>query len=284
MGIKTVLSLAQAQAIFPKRDFITLEATLRGVIDTTYVVSNQTQSFILKKYERATSIQIQQEQQLLKKLSKVSLQVPYPLESSQQWHLFTLIKGDIPHKITVQQLRSVGRFLGKLHSHTINQKSTFTPFKRENYQKTVKNLRKSNFYYAKQLSYLQYFPTEVDGIIHGDLFCDNSKFDGSILGVFDFIEAGNGSFAFDLGVVAMSWIGKKRLSRLQINILLQAYNQNINKKITLKKLLKMMHVAALVYTLKRLTNPLSPLDHQEMLLVSQKIQHFTKSTFRRKKC
>ena len=283
MGVKTKLTLTQAQKLFPKKAFTNIEATKYGVIDTTYIARTKDDAFILKKYERASTAQIKDEQKLLEQLHKNSLPVPKPLESSQQWYLFTLLKGEIPHKISLQQLRSVGRFLAKFHSAVFKQSHSFTPFQRENYQKALSKLRKTNLYYSKRVAALNNFPTNHDGIIHGDLFCDNAKFDQAHLGVFDFIEAGNGSYAFDVGVVAMSWVAKKRLSRLQLDTLLKAYNQKIKKKITMHELLTMIEYAALVYSLKRFLNPLSPLDYKEMLDVERKVQRFKKLHFYHKK-
>ena len=282
LGVKTRLSLSQAQALFPNRDITSLEATKRGVIDTTYRVYTNSQNYILKKYERASSLQIEEEQDLLNKLSQSSLNVPKPIESVNEWHLFSLLAGEIPHKISLQQLRSIGNFLGRFHWKLRHHPSSFRPFTQQEYRTTLAQLRKKKLLYSKRLSALNDFPQEIDGIIHGDLFCDNSKFDGAILAVFDFIEAGSGSFTFDLGVVAMSWVAKKRLSTLQLQILLQAYNQQVKKKIVLDDLYTMIHYAALVYSLKRFMNPDSTLDYKEMLAVDKKIEHFKKnSSFKR---
>ena len=282
LGVKTQLSLSQAQALFPNRGITSLEATTRGVIDTTYRVYTNSQNYILKKYERASLLQVDEEQVLLLKLSQSSLNVPKPIESVDEWHLFSLLEGEIPHKISLQQLRSIGKFLGRFHWKLRHHPSSFRPFSQQEYRHTLAQLRKNKLLYSKRLSSLKNFPKEIDGIIHGDLFCDNSKFDGAILAVFDFIEAGNGSFAFDLGVVAMSWVARKRLSSLQLKLLLQAYNQQIKKKISLDELYTMMHYAALVYSLKRFMNPNSTLDYKEMLAIDKKIGHFKKdSSFKR---
>lgn len=283
MGVKTKLTLEQAQKLFPHRNFISIEPTHRGVIDTTYKISTKDEAFILKKYERATNMQIQHEQLLLNQLYNNNLRVPRPLESSGVWQLFSYLKGEIPHKISLQHLQKIGSFLGSFHTIVSYQSNGFIPFSKDIYQNSLFEVRKKHLLYSKKLSALKSFPSELDGIIHGDLFCDNTKFEGAFLSVFDFIEAGQGSFAFDLGVVAMSWIAKKHLSQLQLQTLLKAYNQKTKKKITLDKLLKMMHYAALVYSLKRFINSASSLDYKEMLYVNEKIYRFKKLHFYHKR-
>ena len=283
MGIHTPLSLKQAQTLFPSYHIISIEATIRGVSDTTYKAYSQESCFIRKKYETAHQEQIDQEQALLQHLKQHQLNVPQALAHSEDWYLFSMLDGEIPHKITLTQLRSIAHFLAHFHKNVTHRKSSLTPFTASKYQKSIKELRKKHLLLSKQLSLLTHFPKQIDGIIHGDLFCDNSKFDGAHLAVFDFIEAGNGSFAFDLGVVAMSWIAKKRLSQLQLKLLLKSYNQHSKQKIPLIKLIEMMHFAALVYALKRFNNPLSSLDHKEMLGIDKKIHSFEKLYFYHKK-
>jgi len=68
-----------------------------------------------------------------------------------------------------------------------------------------------------------------DGIIHGDLFLDNAKFeDDQLTGVYDFSEACNGDFLFDLAVVSLSWcFDKNKINKKKVNILINSYNDSI---------------------------------------------------------
>ena len=52
MGVKTVLGLSELNALFPSYNFIKLTPTESGIIDTTYIVTSNEKSYILKKYER----------------------------------------------------------------------------------------------------------------------------------------------------------------------------------------------------------------------------------------
>jgi homoserine kinase type II len=68
-----------------------------------------------------------------------------------------------------------------------------------------------------------------DGVIHGDLFLDNVLFDnGELSGVFDFIEACEGDFLFDLAVVAASWCLDEEDAFARISLLLTHYNPDVS--------------------------------------------------------
>ena len=100
-----------------------------------------------------------------------------------------------------------------------------------------------------------------DGIIHGDLFADNCKFkDNKLSGVYDFSQACNGDFIFDLAVIAMSWCyDNQHLNKQKVLILMRAYGLNIsyNKfKIYIK-------YALLYYTTSRYINNR---DYKELYL------------------
>lgn len=276
MGIKTELSLSHAQNLFPHKKILKLIPTSWGVIDTTYIAQTAEKRYILKRYERAYDQQIADEKVLLSYLSHLSFLVPKPLEECDTWHLFSYITGESPLKIDLFHIRSIGSFLGRLHTATRKKRSSFTPFKACELKQSVQKVQKSHPRLAKTLSPLKNFPDHHNGIIHGDLFPDNAKFDGSQLGVFDFIEAGNGSFCFDLAVVAISWVAQKRLSLLQLKGLLQSYNQHSCQKITFPELLNMMEYAALAYAMKRFVNKQSSLSYQKMLRTHKKLKQFKK--------
>ena len=280
MGVKTGLTLSDANKLFPQKKFLKISATTSGVTDTTYIAQSEKSSYILKKYEHASAEQIINEKRLLTKLHRACLHVPQPIQSNQGWHLFSYISGDMPHFIELQQLQSVGRFLSRFHRCMYKSSCSFTPFPMQELEKSLYKFKKDHIFFAKKLSTLKDFPKKHDGIIHGDLFPDNVKFHKSALGVFDFIEAGNGNFSFDLGVVAMSWIAQKKFTPLRVQLLLKAYNQSALHKIYLSDILAMMEHAASIYTLRRFTNPSSGLDYKTMLKVYKKIKMFKKLSFK----
>lgn len=277
MGVKTSLTLSQAQTLFPDINIVSLHTTHHGVIDTTYVLKTDSSKYILKRYERASQAQIADEARLLNHLHACRLNVPKLLSIVDKWHLFTYIKGDFPHQTNLYNLQSLGQFLGKMHLATKKKDAVFTPFNKRSFKKDIKNVRLHHPLLAKQLEKLLSFDDRRDGIIHGDLFPDNSKLHSNRLGVFDFIEAGNGSFHFDAGITAMSWIAKeKTISKMKLHIFLKAYNQQAPYKLTLSELLTQMQYAALTYALQRWINNEHSLDHKQMLKKYSKIKSFRK--------
>ncbi len=282
MGIKTELSLSQAKELFSQIDIISLHPTHHGVFDTTYILKTDSNRYILKRYERADQKQINDEARLLEHLQKSGLNVPTVLYSSKKWHLFTYIEGKIPRITSLQNLQSLGQFLGKMHLHTHKKKANFTPFKKNSFKEDIKKIRLNHPLHAKQFEELLNFNDKHDGLIHGDLFPDNAKLDKNRLGVFDFIEAGNGSFHFDAGITSMSWIAKeKQISKIRLEIFLKAYNQYAPYKLTLDELLMQMQYAALAYALQRWLNDGHNLDHKQMLKAYSKIKFFRKNISKR---
>lgn len=277
MGIKTKLSLTQAQELFPDLDVLSIHPTHHGVIDTTYVLNTKADRYILKKYERADCKQVLDEEKLLTHLHAKGLNVPRLISVSNGWRLFSYIQGNISQKLDLHNLQSLGQFLGMMHTHTRGKKVGFTPFKQTSFKVEIKRLRTHNPLLARELRSLISFTHSHDGIIHGDLFPDNAKFDDNRLGVFDFIEAGNGSFHFDVGIAAMSWIAQsKKISRARLQIFLKAYNQKAPFKLDLDELLRQMQYAALTYALQRWTNEEQRLDYRQMLNRHARIEHFKK--------
>lgn len=277
MGIRTELSLRQAQELFVDIGILSIHPTHHGVIDTTYVLKTQTCRYILKKYERADQEQVLNEERLLGHLQTNGLNVPKLINTSNEWRIFSYLQGNIVHTPSLQNLQSLGNFLGKIHACTKNKKSCFTPFKQASFQAEIKKVRACNPLLVRKFHSLLSFDDRHDGIIHGDLFPDNAKFHADRLGVFDFIEAGNGNFHFDAGVTAMSWIVQNnKISRAKLQLFLKAYNQHAPYKLNLDELVKQMQYAALTYALKRWLNSDKRLDYSSMLKRHARLEYFKK--------
>ncbi len=281
MGIKTRLSLSRAQRLFPDIGILSLHPTRQGVIDTTFILTATSCRYILKRYERAGQKQIGDEAGLLKRLQACGLHVPRLLNTSEEWYLFTYLEGETPHPIDLHKLRALGAFLGKMHRCTYKRESSFTPFDKGSFKEDIRKLRLLNPLLAKQFEELLNFDDRHDGTIHGDLFPDNTKFDGKRLGIFDFIESGNGSFHFDTGITAMSWIGDEKISKMKLQMFLKAYNQNSPRKLELGELLTQMQYAALAYGLQRRLNDEHELDYSQMLKKHARIKLFKKDILKR---
>lgn len=253
MGVKTHLSLEALNRLFAAYEFSSLVATDSGVIDTTYIASCVQTSYILKKYEREIAQKVEEDKALLEMLHLWGLNVPRCVESSKGWHLYEKLQGRQPRHIRSYHIQALARFLAKMHQCTYKKKS---PHKMMDQKEIASNLgyAKRNFYaYYKKLQTLQGYKAKEDGTIHGDLFKDNTVFDGEKIGVFDFIDSACGNFALDAGVALLGF-DVRRGKSFFISLFLGTYNQHAPKKLTKKELLASLDTASRFYTLKRIVH------------------------------
>jgi len=250
MGVKTPLSLQEAQAIFPEYAIVTLEATTNGIMDTTYIaISGTKQSYILKKYERDLGAKIQADAALLSYLHTQGLNTPLLLAAAPPWYLYTKLSGSSPKHATLSHINALGRFVAHLHNATRTYSTPYDFFDHYPIKTILRGFKKSHFYHYKKFAPLLKHRQTNDGFIHGDLFCDNILFHNNTIAVFDFIDGGNGNFAFDLGVALFACNPHNKKS--YTTLLLKAYNQQAKKKIHVKELLQQRQRAQQFYELLR---------------------------------
>lgn len=251
MGVKTPLTLREANKLFGSYKFKTIIPTSSGIIDTTYIVSTDENSYILKKYERDIKDEIEQDKKLLNNLNSLGLNVPVCLGENGVWFLYKKLQGVEPKQIYTYHIQALGEFLAKLHSHTYkkNCPSKFL----QNYKiPKLLNFTKSNFFfYYKKLQFLNNYKMQEDGLIHGDIFKDNTVFNEQKIGVFDFIDSACGDFSFDCAVGLIGF-GITKDRTFFINLFLNRYNRYSPKKISKKELLQKMEVACGFYALLRI--------------------------------
>lgn len=251
MGVKTKLTLKDLNTIFKNYNFISLQASSDGVIDTTYIAGCKDKKYIIKKYERDIKKRVDTDKNLLDSLKSKGLNVPVCLDEKEGWYIYEKLKGDKPKNINTLHIQALARFLSALHLHT-NKKSSPHSFMQNYNLHQALNFTKSNFYsYYKKLEALKNFTMSNDGFIHGDIFKDNTVFDLNKIGVFDFIDSGYGAFVFD-AAVALRGFGIKEKDNYYINLFLKTYNQNSPKKLSKKELLDAMAYASKFYALLRI--------------------------------
>jgi Ser/Thr protein kinase RdoA (MazF antagonist) len=251
MGVITKITLKQVNALFKNYNFTKLTPTSSGIIDTTYIVSTDKKSYILKKYERDIKSQILNDAKLLHELKSFGLNVSTLLESSKQWYLYEKLKGIEPKNIGTHHIQAMARFLAKLHlylsknSCKSNNKKVFEVTKELAYTKR-------NFYlYYKKSEFLKYFSIKNKVFIHGDIFKDNTVFHSHKVGIFDSIDGSCGTFIFDCAVMLIGF-GIKSTNKYFINLFLNTYNQNAPLKLSYEKLLQEMKIASHFYAIKRI--------------------------------
>ncbi|WP_345975622.1 phosphotransferase [Sulfurimonas sp. HSL3-7] len=263
MGVKSALSLEEANRLFEGRRFERLEATTDGIIDTTYIARSGATAYILKKYEEAGRERIEAERALLERFSRCGITVPSHLASSGEWHLYSCLKGRKVTQVNHLHLQSVARTLARMHRCTHSgHRPIFDP---EETALQLRRLRAKEYSSYVRLHRLRDYRPKREGVIHGDLFTDNALFDGGRIGVIDFIDAGEGSFAFDLGVAALDWALRGR-NLGYLRRFLRAYNQHAPRKIALHKLIGEIKNAAAFYTLSRIDKKVRSAAHQKALL------------------
>ena len=263
MGVKTVISLDEVNILFANFTFTSLVPTSSGVMDTTYIVSDDSHSYILKKYERDIAQKIESDKKLLSTLKLAKLNVPTCVCESGGWFLYEKLKGSQPTIIKSYHIVALGRFLSKLHKHTYKKTCTFE-FMQSYEMAELLDYAKTNFYsYYKKLQFLESFEMQNDGFIHGDIFKDNTVFEGQKIGVFDFIDSGCGSFSFDC---AVALVGFEKVSKLYINLFLRAYNQHAVKKLSKKELLSQIKKASRFYALLRINHHKNSKNVKELMI------------------
>jgi len=250
MGIRTPISLEEVDTLFPSYKFTKLLPTQDGIIDTTYIVSNTTQSYILKKYERNIADRVEKDKKVLSLLYADGLNVSLCLENSQGWYLYKKLEGSVPKVVQIYHIQALARFMAKLH-HSMHHIECKTPLiSSTKIKTTLQYLKKNYYFYYIKLKLLKNYKDKSKTLIHGDIFKDNTVFHKGKIAVFDFIDAGCGSFVFDIAVALISF-KKNHLSSYFIDIFLNTYNQFNRKKIAKVELEKTIKVASIFYAMVR---------------------------------
>jgi homoserine kinase type II len=249
MGVKTFISLDELNNIFNSYNFIKITPTISGIVDTTYIVTTKDDQYILKKYERDISKKIKNEIKLLGRLKSFGLNVSSLIEMKDSWYIYKKLKGSQPQQIKTNHLISLARFMAKSHKICYKKSSNKSMLKLE-IKDALEYLYKNHFFYYKKFQHLKKISWRDDGVIHGDIFKDNTLFDEDKIGVIDFIDSINGSFAFDIGVALIGFDVRVR-DNYQIDIFLNNYNQHAIKKLTKTEIKKEMKLAADFYALQR---------------------------------
>jgi Ser/Thr protein kinase RdoA (MazF antagonist) len=284
MGVRRTLSLAEANGLFGGCRFDRLEPTSDGIIDTTYIAASGGERSILKHYERATAEQVAAEEALLHHLRHCGLNVPEVFgEGKAGWRRFGCLEGESPKRVTLKQVGRVGAFLGTMHRATRGIQDAPAAFDRKEIADALRRIRRHSpvaFLHFRSLAENSLF-ANCDGIIHGDLFPDNCVFDGSRIGVFDFIESGCGSFLLDAGIVAANW-ALRGSEKGRARRFLSGYNRYAPTKITFRTLCIGMEAAVRLYGMKRYIHTKlekgEARPYGEQLLKLRQIQRLSKGT------
>ena len=263
MGVITTITLDKLNTLFPSYNFLNLEPTSSGVMDTTYIVSDKEQSYVLKRYERSMGKRIEEDIKTLNYLKKEGLNISTFITSSHSWYLYTKLKGREPKTVQIYHIQALARFMRKFHlsSRFIVSQSNF--IENTALENMLHYTKKEHYFYYKKLQTLASYKPQNDGFIHGDIFKDNTLFEKGKIAVFDFIDGGCGSFVFDIAVALLSF--NPNNSQSFINLFLKSYNQKSLKKVEKKELLKTIKIASKFYALLRINKYKNTLKAKELL-------------------
>ena len=264
MGVKTKLTLIELNNLFPLYNFISIVPTTSGIIDTTYIISTQYKSYILKKYERDISIKVKKDISLLRLLKSYGFNVSTCIDKKDEWFIYEKLIGSEPVNIQTYHIQSLARFLAKLHKSTVKIPCITNKKVENDVIKALKYTKYNFFRYYKILESLKYFSNNNNHFIHGDIFKDNTIFNGSKIGVIDFIDSSCGSFSFDIAVALIGFDIKKK-NTYYINLFIKTYNQRALKKLNKQDIIKKMTIASKFYALKRIYKYKNTLKAKELL-------------------
>lgn len=238
MGVKTEISKYDIGSYF---DVKSLEATTNGVSHTVYILND---NYILKLYEDVENSYIDEEVKLLNLCS--SLCVPKIEKElyikNKKALIFKKSKGDILSKVKSVHLKEIALFLKNLHNITKNKThANENIFSKTSLEKLID--KSQNDFFKNEFKKID-IRLKNDGVIHGDLFLDNAVFyDNKLTCVFDFSDACEGDFLFDLAVVAISWCEDS----IQVKELISYYDE----KIDLGEFINYLRYASLYYCVTR---------------------------------
>ena len=199
MGVKIKITQNDLPNQYKKYKLI---ETIDGVQSSVYLLGDK---YVLKIYDEL-DYNLEDEISLLNTIRDLNV-IQYVEHIYFKGYLYIFYKQIIGHSIYKPEIKHINQLallLKQFHTKTTNLTSNNTQLFDKNRLKDIINKR--------GISVLQnHFETiqlelKNDGIIHGDIFPDNVKWENNILsGVYDFSEACNGDFVFDLAVVASSW-------------------------------------------------------------------------------
>lgn len=228
MGVYSNINLQEINDILSHYELdqaVAFEATMTGISNSNFKVELENgQKVLLKISNDKTIEQLNNEQQVLLALEKRNFRYSiHPFKTIQGKPIYThnhlngvvfpFING-LPPQMNNDVCYQVGRALGELHSLQIGKEDLdvlrphdLVGFGGQGiYEYTLKKdsprdfVEDFNFIFPDKLQNIPYdvFPV---GVIHGDLYFDNSLFnDGKLVTLIDFEQSGRGRFILDLGI------------------------------------------------------------------------------------
>ncbi len=245
MGIKIPITINQLPRKYHKYPLV---ETKDGSTQSVYLIGNK---YVVKLFENNNHNR-KAEQKLLNMLKdiQVSSMVEYFYINKNMCIVYKQISGVSIYNPKKQHIKQIACFLRNMHHRTKDKISLNKKIFNKSYLKDM-IIKTRNNILLEEFSHIN-CKLKNNGVIHGDLFCDNAKFlTNQLNGVFDFSESCNGDFLFDLSVVAISWCYKHNSLKIKkLKVLLSAYGTNIS----IKEFKHYVHYALVYYATIRVLN------------------------------
>ncbi|MCB1615391.1 MAG: homoserine kinase [Pseudomonadales bacterium] len=223
------------------------EGASEGIENTTYFVTlNNGSKYVLTIFEGADKSSLPFYAKLTRVLSEAGLPVPAPIvdrhgQMLQRLHekpalLFPRAKGSHRTRASIVDCAAIGAMLARIHLTLLEQKTDLkapNPRGLDWFESVMKDLSErvdeaSRALFTRLLSVRSRLDamTLPVGLIHGDLFLDNTLFfEGRLSAVIDFYNAGEDILLLDLAIVANDWCcdALGELDRQKVSALKAAY-------------------------------------------------------------
>lgn len=227
---------------------VATEEVSAGVENSTYFLSlvhpaGATEQFVLTIAETLSTEAIHFVADMLQLLHRHGLPVPAPMRGASGHGLeakgkpallIPRARGAHPHQPTIAQCKTIGAALARLHRVTLDAGLSHRSHRSLDWvlETGHRLLQLPDLPDAALLS-TELIALEklvsannlIEGVIHGDLFRDNTLFEGDRLtAIIDFFSAGTGPLLMDLAIVANDWCrATNGLDRMMSDQLLYSY-------------------------------------------------------------
>lgn len=251
MGLFTALPLSEARRLGAEfgLDIAAAEALPAGSVNSNFRLTDAGGiRYFARAYEEQGQKGAEAELRLLAELAAVGVPAPVPLARRAGGHVAELagkpfavypwVDGEVvcQARVTEAHMTAIGAALGRIHAAT----PLVTPlsggrFRPEDLRARLARIRAESPAHAADAARIEerldhYVPRRdaslPSGVIHGDLFRDNTLFErGStrIASLLDFESASHGCFAFDIMVTLLAWCYGDAFRPELVNAFLAAY-------------------------------------------------------------
>ena len=217
-----------------------------GIENTNYFVTTSHGRYVLTLFEKLRQEQLAFFVDLLAHLAVHGIPCPRPVVNLDDQYIGILngkpaclasrLEGASPEAPQAEHCFQLGEMLADLHLAARNYPAKMPNPRGLAWWQTVapellpRLAAEDGALLAAEIDFqsLQDFERLPQGVIHADLFRDNTLFyDGRLSGVVDFYSACNGAWAYDLAIVANDWCDQSdgKLDPLRLSALLQGYRQ-----------------------------------------------------------